>query len=44
MMLGTRIIGNPLQPGCNEMESTCFVRNFDAHATVKRMLAVLALP
>ena len=33
-----------LQPGCNEIESTCLVCSFDVKATVKRMVAVLALP
>lgn len=33
-----------LQPGCNEIESTCLVCSFDVKATVKRMFAVLALP
>ena len=33
-----------LQPGCNEIESTCLVCSFDVKATVKRMIAVLALP
>lgn len=36
-------MGNHLQPGCNETESTCLVCSFDAKATVKRMFAVLAL-
>lgn len=33
-----------LQPGCNEIESTCLFCNFDVKATVKRMFAVFALP
>ena len=33
-----------LQPGCNEIESTCLLCSFDVKATVKRIFAVLALP
>lgn len=39
-----RSIGDILQPGCNDTDSTCFVCNFDAKATLKRRIAVLALP